>query len=445
MQVITVATMSTLPRARALAASLRRHQPDWPLKVMLIGREDAIAAAARGRGVAAHRLGLTRARPRRRDAARPSRRGGSQRPAAGAPAPAPRRADLRAGSAPAEHGVAARRPAADRVDAARRTASCSCRAPRVDVPDDGLEPSREQLDRAGRIDDTIVAVDGGAAARKFLAWWIASRRTDARIARRVSGRRPPGGPPVAGALSRAGPGALLDRRARRRGLQSEPVEPASPHARGERGGGVGRRTRAAALPQPAGLRSRPPVPPGGERQPRARQPLARPARALRALRRRAAGGRLAGCRSSPGGGRRLADGLVYDDSLRATYAGRSRSERASRTCSATRGRARSSPGWKGRPRAGARTASTATSSTASRASARTCCAPIPIWTARTGRVRRLVLGVRARGAGDSRPLHAAAAGAPRPDSTGARRADRHEPRAQPDAARAVRHAPDTTT
>ena len=47
MQVVTVATMRTLARAKALAASLERHQPDWPLSVMLIGREAVIAAAAR--------------------------------------------------------------------------------------------------------------------------------------------------------------------------------------------------------------------------------------------------------------------------------------------------------------------------------------------------------------------------------------------------------------
>jgi glycosyltransferase involved in cell wall biosynthesis len=42
-----------------------------------------------------------------------------------------------------------------------------------DVPDDGLEPTLEQLDRAGRIDDAAMAVDGGPASREFLAWWAA--------------------------------------------------------------------------------------------------------------------------------------------------------------------------------------------------------------------------------------------------------------------------------
>ena len=61
MQVITVATMSSLPRARVLARSLSRHQPDWPLTVMLIGREEAIAATAREETLAADvALGLRR-------------------------------------------------------------------------------------------------------------------------------------------------------------------------------------------------------------------------------------------------------------------------------------------------------------------------------------------------------------------------------------------------
>ena len=38
MRVFTLATHSTLPQARVLAASLRRHQPDWPLEILFVGR-----------------------------------------------------------------------------------------------------------------------------------------------------------------------------------------------------------------------------------------------------------------------------------------------------------------------------------------------------------------------------------------------------------------------
>ena len=41
----------------------------------------------------------------------------------------------------------------------------------ADVPNDGLEPSPEQMERAGRIDETVMAVDGSAGAIAFLEWW----------------------------------------------------------------------------------------------------------------------------------------------------------------------------------------------------------------------------------------------------------------------------------
>jgi glycosyltransferase involved in cell wall biosynthesis len=46
-------------------------------------------------------------------------------------------------------------------------------APRVtaEVPEDGLEPSPSQLDRAGRMDEAIIGVDGSPESRRFLEWW----------------------------------------------------------------------------------------------------------------------------------------------------------------------------------------------------------------------------------------------------------------------------------
>ncbi len=120
------------------------------------------------------------------------------------------------------------------------------------------------------------------------------------------------------------------------------------------------------------------------REPRARQPLAGPARALRALCARAAAD-AAGAMpiAAREVGRRLADGLVYDDSLRAIYARALAlgddfedlfSEEGSRAFLA----------WLADPPPPApHTESTATSSIASRASVRTCCAPIPTSTAMT--------------------------------------------------------------
>ena len=44
-RLLTLATPSTLPQARVLADSLRRHQPDWPLEVLFVGRERETDAA----------------------------------------------------------------------------------------------------------------------------------------------------------------------------------------------------------------------------------------------------------------------------------------------------------------------------------------------------------------------------------------------------------------
>ncbi|HXN38647.1 MAG TPA: hypothetical protein VN892_11445, partial [Solirubrobacteraceae bacterium] len=44
MRVITVATLSSLARARALASSLQRHAPTWSLEVVLVACEEVVKA-----------------------------------------------------------------------------------------------------------------------------------------------------------------------------------------------------------------------------------------------------------------------------------------------------------------------------------------------------------------------------------------------------------------
>lgn len=172
MRVFTIATMSSLPRARALARSLRRHQPDWPLEAMLIGREHAVAqVAAAERDLTVRSLArdldldieALLARHEEDDLVvlllphvllRHAQRTGE--PALHLPSSA----WVQGGLGPIEellarHGVVLIPRASE------------------DVPEDGLEPTLEQLDRAGRIDDTAMAVDGGASSREFLAWWAA--------------------------------------------------------------------------------------------------------------------------------------------------------------------------------------------------------------------------------------------------------------------------------
>jgi glycosyltransferase involved in cell wall biosynthesis len=170
MQVVTVATMRTLARTRALVASLRRNQPDWPVNVLLIGGEDAIAAIAQAEPalsissvsqvleldvetlLARHDeedltvLLLPRLLLRMLEQ--------TAAPVVHLPSSAWLLSDLR----PLEALV---------------RASGIVLVPRVseDVPDDGLEPSRAQLERAGRFDPTVMACDAGSHARDFLNWW----------------------------------------------------------------------------------------------------------------------------------------------------------------------------------------------------------------------------------------------------------------------------------
>jgi Glycosyl transferases group 1 len=172
MKVVTVATMSSLARARVLARSLSRHQPDWPLSVMLIGREDVIAATAQAEPAMSIRsvsqeldldVETLLARHDEQDLTilllghlllRHAER--TSEPVVHLPSSAWLLGDL----APLE---------------AMLDSHPAVAVPRVveDLPEDGLEPTLEQLDRVGRIDDTILAVDGGPASRELLAWWIA--------------------------------------------------------------------------------------------------------------------------------------------------------------------------------------------------------------------------------------------------------------------------------
>src|SRR5207237_104801 len=45
MRVLTLASPSSLPGARVLAHSLKRHQPDWHHEVLFMGGDDALARA----------------------------------------------------------------------------------------------------------------------------------------------------------------------------------------------------------------------------------------------------------------------------------------------------------------------------------------------------------------------------------------------------------------
>ncbi len=170
MRVVTVATMRTLARTRALAASLRRNQPDWPVSILLIGGEDAIAATA----VAERSLSIDSvAKILDLDVETLLARH-DEEDLTVLLLPRLLLRLLEQDPEPVLHLPGSAWLLADLLplEALLRTNGVVL-VPRttVDVPDDGLEPSRAQLERAGRIDPTVIAVDAGARARDFLTWW----------------------------------------------------------------------------------------------------------------------------------------------------------------------------------------------------------------------------------------------------------------------------------
>ncbi len=170
MRAVTVATMRTLPRARALVASLRRNQPEWPVGVLLIGGEDAIAAKAR----AERELSISSVSQILELDVETLLARHDEEDLTVLLLPHLLLRLLEQDSQPLVHLPSSAwllgdlRPLETLLDEAGVVL-----VPRatIDVPEDGLEPSRSELDRAGRIDPTVIAVDTGAPAREFLTWW----------------------------------------------------------------------------------------------------------------------------------------------------------------------------------------------------------------------------------------------------------------------------------
>jgi glycosyltransferase involved in cell wall biosynthesis len=318
MQVITVATMSSLPRARALAASLRHHQPDWPLDVMLIGREASIATTAQAES--SMQISSV-ARELDVDIETLLARHDEEDLSVLLLGPLLlRRAEQT--SAPVVHLPTTAWLLGDLqpIESMLRTRSVVL-VPRtdVDVPDDGLEPSREQLDRAGRIDDTIVAVDGGAAARKFLTWWTAHvEQTLGSLDAFQVGARPEDRPWLSRFLelapARFATGVLDDAGCN---LSKWNLHRHELEASGD-GVSVDRRVPLRFLNLPGFDPDRPyRLAANASRARVSRSPVLRQLCESYAEQLRQGGWRDADYRREVG--RRLTDGLVYDDSLRATY------------------------------------------------------------------------------------------------------------------------------
>jgi glycosyltransferase involved in cell wall biosynthesis len=167
MRVLTLTTSSTLPQARVLADSLRRHQPDWPLDILFVGRErkvDASPEHSQLRSVAEELdvdVELLIASHDERDLV-------------ALLLPRLLKIYSKRGAGPLLHLPPTAWVLGDLtpVQAALEARSVLL-VPRMsaDIPNDGLLPAREQMELAGRISDTIVAVDGSAGADGFLTWW----------------------------------------------------------------------------------------------------------------------------------------------------------------------------------------------------------------------------------------------------------------------------------
>ena len=172
MQVLTIATASTLAQARALARSLQRHEPSWLLDVVLVGAADVPAAELEADGSLRVRSAadildtdLERLIARHdeedlRVLLVPRLLAAYSREDARPLLHLPPSAWVIGGLTPIEAALSSRSV----VLAPRMTA---------DVPDDGLEPAPLRMEWVGRMDETIMAVDGTAAAESFLVWWAA--------------------------------------------------------------------------------------------------------------------------------------------------------------------------------------------------------------------------------------------------------------------------------
>lgn len=190
MQVLTLTTPAMLPQAHVLAASLSRHQPDWPLDILLVGREgaeslvDGPSSLPRPRSVADELDIDVETLIARHD----------ERDLIALLLPRLLRAYAKCGSAPVLHLPPTAWVLGDLQLVADALSERSVLlAPRMtaDVPDDGLQPTREQMEQAGRVAETVVGIDGTAGADGFLTWWTGRvEETLGSLDGRRSGMRP---------------------------------------------------------------------------------------------------------------------------------------------------------------------------------------------------------------------------------------------------------------
>jgi glycosyltransferase involved in cell wall biosynthesis len=167
LRLVTLATSTTLPQARALASSLRRHHPQWHHEVVLI-------APAREAGSGGGIVALESATPDFHVDIEALIACHDERDLIALVLPRFLAAYSKEHDDPVLHlpptvwvtgdlGPVAELLSAHSVMLTPRTTP--------DPPDDGLGPSPADLERAGRISDTTIGVDGSPEACGFLNWW----------------------------------------------------------------------------------------------------------------------------------------------------------------------------------------------------------------------------------------------------------------------------------
>jgi glycosyltransferase involved in cell wall biosynthesis len=168
MRVITLITSAMLPQARVLTRSLQQHQPDWPHEVVLVGlaQPASVGEPLRLRLVT-EILDLDVARVIARY---------EEDDLTALLVPQVLQAYSRQNAGPILHLPPTAWVVADLAPVAVALSTRSVLlVPRMtaDVPDDGLGPYRQQMESAGRISEMAMAVDGTPRADGFLTWWAA--------------------------------------------------------------------------------------------------------------------------------------------------------------------------------------------------------------------------------------------------------------------------------
>jgi glycosyltransferase involved in cell wall biosynthesis len=168
MQIVTLATRRGLPRARVLARSLARHQPTWAHEVLMVADEQTASQVAAGeqhmnlRSVCSElELDVEALTALHREQDLTSllvpgllRRYAERGPVVHLPSSAWVLASL------------------EPIEAALDNAAVML-VPRFsgELPRDGLEPSQGELERVGRVEETIMGIDSSPEALAFLSWW----------------------------------------------------------------------------------------------------------------------------------------------------------------------------------------------------------------------------------------------------------------------------------